>query len=77
MDNANSAQAQSKADTLLRLYNRELETLALECLGDTRVRAGNSFYGQIEDISLNKRLIVKSVTHEFIPVHTMSLEVMI
>lgn len=75
--NANSSQAKSKADTLLRLYNREVETLELNCLGDTRVRAGNSFYGQIEDISLNKRLIVKSVTHEFVPVHTMSLEVVI
>lgn len=75
--NANPSQAKSKADMLLNLYNRELETLTLECLGDTRVRAGNSFYGQIEDISLNKRLIVKSVTHEFVPVHTMSLEVMI
>ena len=75
--NANPSQAKSKADTLLKLYNREVETLELSCLGDTRVRAGNSFYGQIEDISLNKRLIVKSVTHEFVPVHTMSLEVMI
>lgn len=75
--NANPSQAKLKADTLLKLYNREVETLELSCLGDTRVRAGNSFYGQIEDISLNKRLIVKSVTHEFVPVHTMSLEVMI
>jgi len=77
LNNANPSQAQAKADTLLRLYNREVETLTLNCLGDTRVRAGNSFYGRIEDISLNKRLIVKSVTHEFIPVHTMSLEVML
>lgn len=75
--NVNPSQARLKADTLLKLYNREVETLELECLGDVRVRAGNSFYGQIEDISLNKRLIVKSVTHEFVPVHTMSLEVMI
>ena len=74
---ANPSQAKAKADMLLRLYNRELETLTLECLGDTRVRAGNSFFGQIEDIQLNKRLIVREVTHEFIPVHTMSLEVMI
>jgi len=74
--NANPSQAKSKTDTLLQLYNRELETLTLECLGDTRVRAGNSFYGQIEDIELNRRLIVKSVTHEFIPVYTMSIEVM-
>ena len=75
--NANPSQAKSKADTLLKLYNREVETLELDCLGDVRVRAGTSFYGQIEDIQLNRRLIVKSVTHKFIPVHTMSLEVMI
>ena len=75
--NYNPSQAKAKADALLQLYNREVETLELDCLGDTRVRAGNSFFGQIEDVKLNKRLIVKSVTHKFIPVHTMSLEVMI
>ena len=75
--NYNPSQAKAKVDALLKLYNREVETLELSCLGDTRVRAGNSFYGQIEDIRLNKRLIVKSVTHKFIPVHTMSLEVML
>lgn len=75
--NYNPSQAKAKADALLQHYNREEETLELKCLGDVRVRAGNSFYGQIEDIGLNKRLIVKSATHEFVPVHTMSLEVMI
>ena len=75
--NANPSQAKAKADALLKLYNREVETLELKCLGDVRVRAGSSFYGQIEDIGLNKRLIVKSVTHEFVPVHTMELEVML
>lgn len=75
--NYNKSQAKSMADTLLKLYNREVETLSLPCLGDTRVRAGSSFFGQISDIELNKKLIVKSVTHEFLPIHTMSLEVMI
>lgn len=75
--NSNPSQAKSKADALLSLYNREVETLELECLGDIRVRAGTSFYGQIEDIGINRKLIVRSVTHKFIPVHTMSLEVMI
>lgn len=75
--NYNPSQAKAKADALLNLYNREVETLELNCLGDTRVRAGNSFFGQIEDIQLNRRLIVRSVTHKFIPVHTMSLEVML
>lgn len=75
--NYNPSQAKSKADALLQLYNREVETLELKCLGDVRVRAGSSFYGQIEDIQLNKRLIVKFVTHEFVPVHTMTVEVML
>jgi hypothetical protein len=75
--NANASQAKSKAEALLKLYNSETETLTFECLGDTRIRAGSSFYGFIEDINLNRRLIVKEVTHNFIPNHTMSLEVSI
>lgn len=75
--NTNAATAKAKADNLLKLYNREMETLDLSCLGDVSIRAGSSFYGRIEDIGLNKRLIVKSVTHKFIPIHTMDLEVFI
>lgn len=75
--NGNASQVKSKADILLSLYNREAETLTLNCLGDSRVRAGNSFYASIEDIDLAKRLIVRSVTHNLMPVHTMQLEVML
>lgn len=75
--NMNTSKVKAKADILLSLYNREIETLTLKCLGDTRIRSGNSFYASIEDIGINKRLIVRSVTHEFLPIHTMSLEVAI
>ncbi len=73
--NSNASQIKAKTDMLLSLYNREAETLTLNCLGDVRIRAGSSFYGSIEDIELNKRLIVRSVTHNFLPVHTMTVEV--
>ena len=75
--NTNTSQAKSKADMLLGLYNREAESLTLNCLGDISIRAGTSFYGQIEDIELDKRLIVHSVTHNYLPVHTMTVEVAI
>lgn len=81
MENKNASQAKSKADMLLKLYNREVESLSLKCLGDTSVRAGSSVYLLISEVGLIesnlKRLIIRSVTHEFLPTHTMSLEVAI
>lgn len=75
--NVNEAQAKSKADALLELYNKEVQALRLSCLGDNRVREGCSIYGSIGDIHLDRRLIVKSVKHSYLPVHTMELEVCI
>ena len=69
------AQAKQRADLLLKLYNRETTTLKLDCLGDTRIRAGVSFYCSIADLKIAYRVICKSVEHEYIPNHTMSLEV--
>ena len=75
--NSNIQKERAKAESLLEQYNKETETLSLNCLGDIRIRAGCSFYGLIGDIDYDKRLIVKSVTHNFIPVHTMEVEAML
>ncbi len=77
VSNKTITQAQDYADSLLSLYNEESKTLSLDCLGDSRIRAGNSIYGQIKCIGLDKRLVVRSVTHDFIPIHTMKIEVII
>lgn len=76
-NNTDAAKARDKADKLLQLYNREVETLSFSCLGDLSVRAGCSIFGSIEDIGLQRRLIVKKAMHNFLPVHTMEIEVMI
>ena len=73
----NKSQVKTKAEQLLRLYNREFESLSLDCIGDTNIRAGCSIRAMIEGINLNKWLIVQSVTHDFLPVHKMSMEVRI
>lgn len=75
--NADRAKAKDKAEKLLQLYNREVETLSFSCIGDLSVRAGCSIYGSIEDIGLMRRLIVRKVQHRFLPVHTMEVEVMV
>ena len=70
-----TAKLQEKAKKLLQLYNHEKETIKLSCIGDHSVRAGCSIYGSVADIGLNRRVIVKTVTHKYIPAHTMELEV--
>lgn len=65
------------ANALLSLYNGETETLTMDCIGDTSIRAGNSFHTYISEIGINKRLIVKTATHTFLPSYTMKLEVQI
>lgn len=64
-----------KAKKLLQLYNYEKESIKLNCIGDHSVRAGCSIYGSVADIALDRRVIVKSVTHKYLPTHTMELEV--
>jgi hypothetical protein len=75
--NANSAQASVKADKIAKLYGSPYETMTLDCLGDMSVRAGTSVWVSIAKTKVDKRLIVKSVTHNFLPHHTMSVELFI
>lgn len=77
LQNSTATQAKVKADTLLKLYNRETETLSLECIGDIRIRAGTSFSIYMSSLSINQQMYVRSVTHKFLPTHTMSIEVAI
>jgi hypothetical protein len=73
-EKVNASQIKSMADILLKTYNHEVETLEFECLGDTSIRAGSGFYAYIDSIKMNKMLYVKSVTHKYLPTHTMSIE---
>lgn len=77
LQNTNKSQAKVHADILAEIYSKPRETMTLECLGDIRVRAGVSVLVSIGKIGMNKQLIVKSVTHDFLPTHTMSVEVFV
>lgn len=76
-DNKNgtdAAKLKDKVKKLLQLYNYEKESIKINCIGDHSVRAGCSIYGSIADIALDRRVIVSSVTHKYLPTHTMELE---
>mgnify|MGYP000925363571 CR=1 FL=1 len=76
-EKTNKAQAKVWADIMLKDYNREPEILSLNCLGDVRVRAGTQIMTMIEDImgvDIARWFIVRSVTHDFVPVHTMKID---
>lgn len=73
----NNSQVKAMADILLNIHNMEYETLTLNCLGRSEVRAGCGIFANIPDLGMQKWLVVKSVTHDFLPIHKMSVEVMI
>lgn len=55
-----------KADTLLKLKNRVNKTLQLkDCIGDTRVRAGNSVVTLLSDIGVSQYMLVERCKHVF------------
>ena len=75
----NSAGAQSKADALLKLYNRKTRNLRIQnCIGDIRVHAGVSVPVTLSlgDVVANTYMICEKVTHTFRNnEHTMTLTV--
>ena len=64
-------------NALLSLYNGETESFSMSCIGNTKIRAGSSFHAYLPEMGINKRLIVKTATHTFLPNYTMQLEVRI
>lgn len=75
----NTAQLQSKANSLLRKLNKEQKSLSLVALGDTKFRAGVSFLVSVIELSgvgvpHNQRVLATSVTHHFNTKWTMDLE---
>lgn len=57
-----------KAAALLKLYNRKSRRLLVQnAFGDVRVRGGSGVWVRLnlEDITIDKRMLVESVTHKF------------
>ncbi len=60
--------AKQQAENLLKIKNRLKRTLSIDCIGDTRLRAGNSvgvFIRDLGDISVNQLMIINSATHKW------------
>lgn len=71
----NDSQLAARSNQLLQLKNRETRTLKIDCIGDTRVMAGNGVKVVVKEAGLDLWAIVDNVTHNFEhSKHTMSLE---
>lgn len=78
--NQNEAQIDALCESYLKYYNRVLQTLTLEAMGVTGIRAGMIIpvlIRAVEALSFNRVLLVEKCTHiyEGSDYHTMSLEV--
>ena len=69
----NHEQLVARAKRLLAIKNRETEALTVECVGDTRVMAGNGVLVQIKAAGLSRWMVVVAAAHEFGVAHTMKL----
>lgn len=73
-EDKNTAQINEMLQQLAALKNREQRALKLDAIGDIRVRAGIYLPIVIESLSINQRMMVDEVKHQFDGAnHTMSL----
>lgn len=81
--NLNEAQIKERAEQLLKLKNRETQTLKVNCLGDLKVFAGSGVVVGISDLqnegfAINKYYVVTHCTHNFDNNnHTMTLDLQV
>ncbi|MEK3886521.1 XkdQ/YqbQ family protein [Bacillus sp. FSL K6-3431] len=74
--NMTAAQIKDLSDKMIKLLNREIKTLELECLGQWKVRAGCFVYIYIEKLGIKEYFLVDECSHEWSEgIHTMSLKV--
>lgn len=70
----NKAKMIEKAKVLLADYNRTRHTFSVSCLGVPEVRAGNVIRVITKEVGVDQNHLVKAVTHNFLPVHTMNID---
>lgn len=73
-ENLNLSQIEHKALNMLKYYNSTRKSLKIEALGVPSICAGSIFKCSIEELSLNRYLLVTQCSHKVSNgVHTMSL----
>lgn len=75
-ENMKPAQIEDLLGRIIKLRNREVKKLTLDCLGNWKVRGGSFVMVYIEKIGIKEYFLVEKCTHKVNGgVHTMSLEV--
>lgn len=76
-DSMSKERIQARAKELLSLYNQEERMLNIPCIGDIRVKGGSGVRVVLSNLMIDQWFIVKGVTHTFLPIHTMEVELVI
>ena len=75
-ENMKPAQIKELASNLLKLHNREEESLEISSLGEWRVRAGRFIFFKIDKFGVSKYFLIDECEHNWVEgVHTMRLKV--